>query len=226
VSSRIKEAIVDGTLKPGDRLPPETELAARFDVSRQTIREALRMLEHTGLVDTPKRGAAGGTVVRNTIPETISGLFVDALRMDSISVDELNDARGRIEAMIVDLAVQRADDEDIRLLSENVIESRGQIDAGFMSTDNDLAFHLLVARACKNRVIDLVADAILCVIKVILARNPPTLLMSVESVEYHERFVEALKRRDVDTARSEMLSHLHAVHDDIRKNSSAYEIGS
>ncbi len=211
VSERIKDAIVDGRLKAGDRLPPETELAARLDVSRQTVREALRMLEHAGLVETPKRGSGGGTVVRNAIPETITGLFVDAMRMDSLSVDELNDARASIDALIIRFAVERLDDEDIRCLTENTAESRRLHAAGIEASMNDLEFHRVLARCSKNRIIELVADALLCVVASILTRTPPTLEMSIKAVERHEAVVAALKGRDTEGALSEMLQHLEVV---------------
>ncbi len=217
VSEQIKEAIVDGRLKSGDRLPPETELAAKLHVSRQTVREALRMLEHAGLLETPKRGSGGGTVVRNAIPATISGLFVDALRMDSISVDELNEARASIEQVILEFAIERANEEDIRALSENVAESRRLTAAGVEASENDVEFHRLLARCSKNRVIEVVADALLCVLKSILARTPPTLQMSAESVKRHEAVLMALKTRDIEAAQSEMFHHLNTVLDDIRQ---------
>jgi len=211
VSERIKDAIVDGRLKAGDRLPPETELAARLDVSRQTVREALRMLEHAGLVETPKRGSGGGTVVRNAIPETITGLFVDAMRMDSLSVDELTDARASIDALIIRFAVERLDDEDIRRLTENTAESRRLHAAGVEASMNDLEFHRVLARCSKNRIIELVANALLCVVTSILTRTPPTLEMSIKAVERHEAVVAALRRRDTEGALSEMLQHLEVV---------------
>jgi len=217
VSEQLKEAIVDGRLKSGDRLPPETELAARLKVSRQTVREALRTLEHAGLVETPKRGSGGGTVVRNAIPATISGLFVDALRMDSVSVDELNEARASIEQVILKFAIERADEEDLRLLGQNLAESRRLTEAGVEASVNDLEFHRLLARCSKNRVIELVADALLCVLRSILSRTPPTLQMSAESVEQHEAVLAALQARDIEAAQSAMLHHLNTVLDDIRQ---------
>ena len=217
VSEQIKEAIVDGRLKSGDRLPPETELAARLQVSRQTVREALRMLEHAGLLETPKRGSGGGTVIRNAIPATISGLLVDALRMDSVSVDELNEARASIEQVILKFAIERANEEDIRLLSENLAESRRLTAAGVEASENDLEFHRLLAQCSKNRVIELVADALLCVLRSILSRTPPTLQMSAESVNRHEAVLTALRTRDIEAAQSEMFHHLNTVLDDIKQ---------
>jgi len=217
VSEQLKEAIVDGRLKSGDRLPPETELAAKLHVGRQTVREALRMLEHAGLLETPKRGSGGGTVVRNGIPATISGLFADALRMDSVSVDELSEARASIEQVILKFAIERANDEDIRLLSENLAESRRLVAAGVEASENDLEFHRLLAQCSKNRVIELVAYALLCVLRSTLSRTPPTLQMSAESVKRHEAVLAAIEARDVEAAQSEMFHHLNTVLDDIRQ---------
>jgi GntR family transcriptional regulator, transcriptional repressor for pyruvate dehydrogenase complex len=212
VSARIKEAIVDGTLQLGERLPSETELAARFAVSRQTIREALRALEQIGFLGAPRKGATGGTTVQNTIAETIGGLFVDAIRMESVSIDQVNVARKAIEGVIVAFAIENADDEDIRLLHENIVDGAAQIDAGGMSTDLDLEFHRLVARASKNPVFEVVADAILFVMHGILRRNPPTVTMSLKAVQSHKLFLEAMKSKDVALGREIMLEHLQEVH--------------
>jgi GntR family transcriptional regulator, transcriptional repressor for pyruvate dehydrogenase complex len=186
-----------------------------MEVSRQTIREALRTLEHAGLVETPKRGAGGGTVVKNAIPETITGLLVDAMRMDSITVDELNDARTTIEVVLVRFAIERADAADIEQLTENTEESRRLIASGVEASQNDLDFHRLLARCSKNRIIELVTDALLCVVTSILSHNPPTLEMSIQSVERHEALIAALARRDTEAAVSEMLQHLSSIDSDI-----------
>ena len=211
ISARIKEAILDRSLKPGDRLPSEAELANQFAVSRQTVREALRTLEQTGFLGTPKKGAAGGTTVQNTIAEAIAGLFVDALRMESVSVEEVNVARKTIEGVIVGFAIENADAEDIRLLEENIAQSRAQIDEGGLSTDSDLEFHRLVACASKNHVFEVVVNALLFVLRGILIRNPPKLVTSLRSIESHTLFLEALRSKDVELGRKIMLEHLQEV---------------
>ena len=66
VSFKIKELILNGTINPGDKLPSEAELAQQFGVSRQTIREALRLLELSGFI-TVQRGAHGGPLIKDTI---------------------------------------------------------------------------------------------------------------------------------------------------------------
>ncbi|MBW2031251.1 MAG: FadR family transcriptional regulator [Deltaproteobacteria bacterium] len=92
VSASIKQLILDGVLRPGDRLPSEMELARQFNVSRQTIREALRILELSGFISVQK-GGSGGPLIRDTIMNTINNLFFDAFQLERISIDELTAAR-------------------------------------------------------------------------------------------------------------------------------------
>jgi GntR family transcriptional repressor for pyruvate dehydrogenase complex len=80
VSNEIKKQIGSGTLKPGDRLPPENELARNFNVSRQTIREAMRILELSGFLSI-KRGVKGGPIIENTISSQVSKALAEAIQM-------------------------------------------------------------------------------------------------------------------------------------------------
>ena len=100
VCDEIKTLIFTGTLKPGDRLPTELELASQFNVSRQTVREALRLLETTGFINMQK-GGSGGPLIVDTILNTISNSFLDAFQLQKISVDELTAARIEIEKMVL-----------------------------------------------------------------------------------------------------------------------------
>jgi DNA-binding FadR family transcriptional regulator len=133
-----------------------------------------------------------------------------------VSIDEVNLARKAIEGIIVAFAIENAQDEDIRLLQDNLAEGAAAIDEGRMSTDSDLEFHRLVARASGNQVLEVVADAILAFMRGILTRNPPTLLMSRCAIECHGQFLEAMKQKDVGLGRKIMLEHLEAVHEDIK----------
>ena len=99
VSSKIKTLVFEGVLKPGDRLPSEAELAKQFGVGRQTIREALRILELSGLIAVQK-GFGGGPIIKDTILTTISNLFFDAFQMEKITVEEFTAARLVIEKAV------------------------------------------------------------------------------------------------------------------------------
>ncbi|MFH1123905.1 MAG: GntR family transcriptional regulator, partial [Pseudomonadota bacterium] len=118
VSSRIKGLIFDGVLRSGDRLPSENELAHQFSVGRQTVREALRILELSGFITTQK-GGSGGPLIKNTILNTISDLYLDAFRMEKISIQELTLVRCEIEKVVLSHAIDKADESDIEALKQN-----------------------------------------------------------------------------------------------------------
>src|SRR4030042_573321 len=151
VAATIKDSILNGHWKPGDRLPSETELGNQFGVSRHTIREALRALELSGLI-TIRTGVAGGPIGTDTIMSSISSLYLDAFQMKKITVDEFTAARMAIEEVILSDAIEKADEEDIAKLKENVLIAKQLASRGEIVTDVNFEFHSLLAQASKNRV--------------------------------------------------------------------------
>ena len=145
ISSNIKKLIFKGVLKPGDKLPPETELAKQFNVGRQTIREALRILELSGFI-TIQKGARGGPVIKDTILNHISSLYLDAFQMESISIEDLTFARLKIENVILEEAIDNARQEDIEALRRNIERAWQKIKAGILATDENIEF-----TACLQR---------------------------------------------------------------------------
>jgi len=113
VVDQIKEAIYSRQLLPGDRLPSERELSEQFGLSRMTIRDALRVLESTGLVEI-KVGASGGAYVREPNLEMLSDSLSSFLRLKKTTLLELTEARKIIETATAELAAQRATEEDLK----------------------------------------------------------------------------------------------------------------
>lgn len=111
----IKKSIVRGAFKPGDRLPSEVELSRQFGVSRQTIREALRILELSGFI-TIQRGAVGGAIIVDTILKSVSESLVDAIQMRKIRPDDLNMCRLEVEKGMMRYVISYADATDIQRL--------------------------------------------------------------------------------------------------------------
>ena len=220
VSSKIKRLIFDGVLKPGDRLPAETELAQQFSVSRQSIREALRILELSGFI-TVQKGGGGGPLIKNTILNTINELFLDAFQMDKIPMKELTTARFEIERMVLGYVIKNADDEDIQKIQENVQKSKMKIDNNIMATDENIEFHNLLAKASKNHVFVIVVGSIMAVVRETVSRLTPELGVSKKPVEYnesilkskhafayHEKILDAIIARDLDLSIQLMEEHL------------------
>lgn len=220
VSADIKSLIFDGTLRPGDRLPSETELANQFSVSRQTIREALRILELSGFI-TVQKGGSGGPLIKDTIMNTIGDLFLDAFRMEKISIDEITQARLEIEKVVLNHVMDYADEASLDKLHKNIVEADKKIKDNMLATDCNIEFHRLLAEASKNHLFVIVIGSILAVLRDLLTRlniNSKTsdgtrdyqesILNSKEAVKAHRQIVDAIVKKDRDKAISLLESHL------------------
>ena len=115
VVEQIQEAILQGKIGIGEKLPAERELQTLFKISRGTLREALRVLEQRGLVEI-KRGVNGGAVVRKVPLNLMSENFILLMRSRKVSLGHLIEFRRDIEGKVASLAAERARDEDVERL--------------------------------------------------------------------------------------------------------------
>lgn len=212
VSNEIKRLIFAGALKPGDRLPPELELAQRFGVSRQSVREALRVLELAGFLKV-QRGGTGGRIVVDTIAASIGNSLLDAAQMSNITTEELTTARIDIETSIVRHAVVRADENDLLYLRKNIDVAFENISMGRWAQDDNIEFHKLIARAAKNQVLSLLLEALMLILTGSMSRLrlQPSVEKSREFTAEHEGILEAIVARDAALAARRMEDHLNAV---------------
>ena len=213
---RISEIIVEqirllmrqGQLKPGDRLPPERDLCERFGVSRVTVREALRMLESAGLVEI-RVGARGGAFVTAPSSNRVGEGLADLLTLSVISAADVTEVRLILEVGIVPLVCERATEDDLAKLEKICERSEAALRDGDYTMDISLEFHAAVAQATHNPALVMLVESF---------RGP--ILMSLEEArevapemgglgtKEHERFVEAVRRRDADDAARIMREHL------------------
>ena len=119
IAELIKKAILSDQFQEGDRLPPERDLAAQFQVGRMTIREALRTLETKGLIAI-RKGSSGGAFVQPAPPDQIADIIVDNLELDGITRKEIVESRILIEKNIVKNIIENATPEDFKLLEQNI----------------------------------------------------------------------------------------------------------
>jgi len=194
VSQNIKSLVFKGILKPGDKLPSEVELAKQFNVGRQTVREALRLLELSGFIAVQK-GSNGGPIIQNTIQDAISRAFVDAVQMDRTTIDELTTARLKIEKSILKYAIDNCDNSDIVHLKENVLRAKKKTVNGIQAFSENIDFHRLLAKASKNHVFVVVEASIMAVVAHFLSDLEPDLGKSKHVVRCHHNLVEAIVQR-------------------------------
>jgi GntR family transcriptional regulator, transcriptional repressor for pyruvate dehydrogenase complex len=213
---RISEIIVEqirllmrqGQLKPGDRLPPERDLCERFGVSRVTVREALRMLESSGLVEI-RVGARGGAFVTVPNSDRVGEGLADLLTLSVISPADMSEVRMVLETGIVPLVCERATEEDLTGLEEICERSETALGTGDYPEDLSLQFHLRVAEATHNQAIAMMVKSFIEPIMVALRPARKTdLELSKPGTHAHEQFTEALRRRDAASATEIMHEHL------------------
>src|SRR6266853_2154830 len=167
IAEQIRGELVSRRLRAGDRLPAERALAEQFGVSRNTLREALRSLENSGLLRLQK-GAAGGAFVRESTGDAIVTGLRDMFHLGAIEPQHLTEARVLIESTVVRLACERATPEDIAALNANIAAAEQAIRDQmpfFGRAAINLDFHRVLARATKNPVILIVMEALLDVMK-------------------------------------------------------------
>jgi GntR family transcriptional regulator, transcriptional repressor for pyruvate dehydrogenase complex len=210
VSSQIKKLIVEGTLRAGDKLPPEGELSSQLNVGRQTVREALRILELSGFISVQK-GAGGGSTVKNGILRRTSNLLLDALQMQTISVREFTDARLIIEMGILKDTIDNADEKDIIDLQRNLSQSKEVIAKKEHPTDLNFEFHALLARASKNGVYILFERTVNAILSDLRSHLPPDFRIDKAAVVAHEQILDALIKKERARAMDLLEKHIVVV---------------
>ena len=199
----LVSAIVRNDLPAGSKLPPEADMAAGFGVSRNTLRESLKILEVFGIIES-RHGQ--GTFVSEFAPKRIPNIQIIQLLSENQSVQALMDARLVVEPGLAELAAQRRTDDEI----ERIRNSLDRIFRGENRNVQDL-FHMQVAHAAKCSMM----SSFLEMLFLQLQYSPyPALQDSVTAdfnaaeVREHELILEAIIDRDGAEARTRMTRHL------------------
>jgi GntR family transcriptional regulator, transcriptional repressor for pyruvate dehydrogenase complex len=215
ICQKIRDMLAAGTLKPGDKLPPERQLADQFGVGRSALREALRTLEASGVL-TLKKGAHGGAFVRKGDPSRVALVIQDLLYLGSISVENLTEARVLLQDVIVRLACQRATAADLAALDKNVdlTEKLTKENRFGERLEVSIQFYQILAAAAHNPVLSITVDAMAIILLRILRilRSNGVSKPQMNLVEKRRAFLDKLRARDADAAAVELKAHLISVH--------------
>jgi GntR family transcriptional regulator, transcriptional repressor for pyruvate dehydrogenase complex len=156
VEQQIKEAILSGQFGQGDKLPPETQLAQQFGVSRPTVREALVALVNTGLIRKIP-GVAGGSFVNSvttdSLSQTLSESMETIVRLGALNIDELTDMRRVLEIPAARLAAENRAVEHLERLQAIIERQRTTTIDDPEIPSYDLAFHTTIGHASGNRLL-------------------------------------------------------------------------
>ena len=195
VSLEIKKLILSGALKPGDRLPSEAEIAAQFNVGRQTVREALRILELSGFISI-QRGYGGGPVVKDTVINQVASLLLDAFQMEKISIAKITAARVGIEKAVLDAVIDDAEESDLESLRENIGKAWDRVENGLPCIEENIEFHRLLAKASRNPVFVIVIEAIVSLIRNFHSLQMPDADTCEGAVKSHQDLLNAIIKKD------------------------------
>jgi len=209
VIEQIMNLIKNNELKPGDKLPPERELAEKFSISRGSLREAFRVLESKGLI---KSKPGGGRFIR----EIKKDAFIDTknviLNLEKSSILELLEAREIFEVKIVKFAAERATAEEVKVIEEafSRVSEEGRTEDE-KKIESDTEFHLAIARASHNFVFVNIIKLHLDLLRDIREKTQQIPGRREDRWREHQAILQAIKEHDSKKAGEAMLKHLRNV---------------
>jgi GntR family transcriptional repressor for pyruvate dehydrogenase complex len=215
IVQQIEDSVLKGTLKPGDQLPAERDLAERFGVSRTAVREAVKALREKGLVEAY---SGRGTFITNGTSQAIRQSLDLMTRIGQPEGStQLAEVRAILEPEIAALAASRAEEQHLVLMREAVAIMDRSPDDPDAFIEADLDFHLCLAEAAANPVILSLIDSI-----VGLLREQRLRIFHVDrgpqrGQYHHKRILEAVELRDPGKARNAMREHLEQIREDALK---------
>lgn len=224
IVASLESDIREGRLVPGQKLPTESELVGRFDVSRTVVREAISRLQASGLVET--RHGIGTFVIEPRVPEPTFRIAPEDFAT-AADVIELLELRISLESEAAALAAQRRSDVSLAAMAAALTSFNVAIHADSDAVPSDFQFHMEVARATGNRhfaeLMTYLGTMIIPRTRLNTAdRAPEGRLAYLERVHLeHENIFDAIRRQDAEAARAAMRTHLSNSRERLRRSQPA-----
>jgi GntR family transcriptional repressor for pyruvate dehydrogenase complex len=214
IVQQIEDSILNGTLKAGDQLPSERELALKFGVSRTAVREAVKSLHEKGLVEAY---SGRGTFITNGTSEAVTQSINLMMKIDRADGSgSLAEVRQILEPEIAALAATRIQEPQLALMREAFSVMNQALRDPDAYIEADLDFHLALAEAAGNPLILSLLDSIVGLlreqrIKIFFQEGGPE-----RGQHHHARILAAIEKRDPEASRAAMRDHLEQVREDSR----------
>jgi len=209
IADQIRSSILHGEFSPGDKLPPERELAEMFGVSRPSVREALNALASAGLVMSYQ---GGGTVVMSLVETTAGNSLGELIRTQQDRALDVIEVRKCMESWTAYYAAQRALPEDLRRMEDILAAMERNLEGLHPSEDLDANLHIVIARASHNIVWLHLMQSLFDAMKEFQQTVWRAVYITGEDHHllylHHLSIFKAIKARDADAAREAMMVHL------------------
>lgn len=207
ICEQVRREMAAGTLRPGDKLPPERELALKLGVSRAAVREAFRSLEIAGVVGLHK-GARGGAFILKGDPDIVTRSIRDMFHLGRISLDNLTEARTLVMQLAMQLACERIRPTTLAALERNV-ERLMMLPVSGKAAERvaiSAEFYRLISQATDNTVMQVIIEALTDIVLQQVEQSNIEFFPNL--ITHRRRLVEYIANRQVDEAKREMTEHL------------------
>ncbi len=202
----LEQAILDGTLKTGDKLPTEEKTAEQFKVSKVVVREALREMESRGLIR-KERGMYGGNFVSAPDVNRVGKSLVQCFQFGTLTEDEIIDFRLMLEPVLIKQAAFLRTEEDLAAMKANLDACEKEPVLIRKNLHMQIRFHILITKACHNSLFTTVMEAFVEIFENITENwevNEKTLR---QDLDYNHKFYDCIFHRRGDEAEKLMKEH-------------------
>jgi GntR family transcriptional regulator, transcriptional repressor for pyruvate dehydrogenase complex len=225
IEDSIKELVLTGQLKSGDKLPTEKELSVKFGVSIVTVREALRGLEAFGVIE-KKRGRDGGVFISSN-GDSVKDVVFTFLTSRKFSAKDVSEVRGILQPFSAKLAASRINPDLLKTLEKNIEYCEKMVSKVkpvftekefFEIEERNVEFHRLLGEATGNPILALTVDYVEDFVLSYKKNNlTPDLQHSVKTIGEHRYILECVKKGDADATEKAMVVHLRNIEEYLEK---------
>jgi GntR family transcriptional repressor for pyruvate dehydrogenase complex len=207
VTAQLREMLHSGELRPGDRLPPERDLARSFGVSRPTLRAAIRSLAAVGVLRA-RQGAGTFVVSAEGPPALDSSALALMAALHGFTTAEMFEARRSLEMAVAGLAAERASADQMAALAEELAGMYASLDEPEQFLVHDMRFHQTIAAASGNRILAALMNMVATVLLDVRGKTVRRAKDLKESAAMHRHIYRAIRDRNAEAARLAMREHL------------------
>jgi GntR family transcriptional repressor for pyruvate dehydrogenase complex len=205
VTHELREMILGGEIQPGEFLPPRKDLAAQFGVGLSTVNEAIQVLSAVGLL--ASRPGKGTWVRRDALDTLISPAAVKA-RLGELNARQVCEARAVIEIALTEMAARRATPEDIGRIWDALHVMEATIEDSTAFVEADLEFHLAVARAGRNELLEQFYHLSRKLLVEVISEMLKIPQVGEDAIPLQRAIAEAVEQHDPRKARRAATAHM------------------
>jgi GntR family transcriptional repressor for pyruvate dehydrogenase complex len=217
VSDQIRKLILTGIFKPGDKLPPEKELAVQFNVGRAALREALRVLEGEGLIHV-KQGSEGGSFINQPDILTTPKSIIEQIRERKLDPSQIRELRLALEVNMLEHVLARMSDDDLIQMEKTIDDAQKQLQRGDVPVSDISAFHLVIAKASRNPLYEMLLRSMVNIGIHTLAMGANRRDFLGSHLAQHRKILAALKDRNLAKAKKALEDHILSITDNMQKS--------